>query len=196
MDRMDLQVENSGNNKGVMVAENNGNIFLSMVETKRIPSLISKIVQTLGTVCLDDDEISKSNAPEVFRVDEKIEYNAVLRYREIINEYAIYYDLCEQYLDIYDNSNIRGKKRILKCVKLWYLEEKGHLLDKFRNAGLVQMDIIRENSDCIIDAVKKRICDTVIQDMNEEYYIEDLEIGVACFTCYCFMKCKILEKPK
>ena len=24
-------------------------------------------------------------------------------------------------------------------------------------------------------------------------YIEDMELGVTCFTCYCFMECKILE---
>ena len=195
MNRKDIQVENTGINRGVIIAENTGNISLTLVETKKIPSLISKIVQTLGTVCLDD-EISNINTLEVFKPDKKIEYNAVLRYREIINEYSIYYDLCERYLNIYDNSNIRGKAKILRCVKLWYSEEKGQMLEKFRKANLTEMDIIRENSDYIIEAVKKKILDTVIRDMNEDCYIEDLEIGVACFTCYCFMKCKILEKPK
>ena len=58
------------------------------------------------------------------------------------------------------------------------------------------IDIIRQNSDKIIDMVQDKIFETV-KAANEIdiMYIEDMELGVTCFTCYCFMECKILEKP-
>lgn len=57
-----------------------------------------------------------------------------------------------------------------------------------------EINIIRENSDDIIDMVKERILRAVV-DSHESMYREDMVQGIACFTCFCFMECKILEKP-
>ena len=119
------------------------------------------------------------------------------RHKEIIENFSVYYEVCNTYLNIYDNTHIKGKARILKCVHIWYMEEKGKLFARFKDSELDDIEIVRENSDELIDRVKARIYDSVYNAANStELFLEDLEIGVICFTCYCFMECKILEKPK
>lgn len=59
-----------------------------------------------------------------------------------------------------------------------------------------EMDIVRENADNIIEKVKQHILKVVRESGEMEVtYQEDMELGIECFTCYCFMECKILEKP-
>lgn len=192
-----VQAENSGNNSGIIVGENKGIIQVSLQETIKIPSLIAKVVQALGVACSEVDESSELYNLEEYKPDEKLTYNCVIRYKYIIKEYAMYYMYCDNFLNIYDDSNIRGKARILKCVHLWYLAAKGKVLSENQDSDEQEMELIRKNSDRIIDLVKERIVET-IRNTNELGGIcrEDLELGIACFTCYCFMECKILEKPK
>ena len=174
------RVENCGDNSGVMVANNNGSIYFTMQKAIRIPSLISNVVKVLGNVCIDEEySASRVNIQE-FKPDDKIEY----------------YSTCDNYLNAYDDSNIRGKAKILKCVHMWYLRAKGQIMLEYKAAEKSEMEIIRENSDRIIDMVKEQILQ-VVQSSREmdSIYQEDLDLGIACFTCYCFMECKILEKP-
>lgn len=116
--------------------------------------------------------------------------------KDIIKEFAAYYLTCDKYLNAYDDSNIRGKAKILRCVHTWYLYARGRIMLEYKDTEKSEMEIIRANSDRIIDMVKERILQ-VVQSSGEmdSIYQEDLDLGIACFTCYCFMECKILEKP-
>lgn len=197
MIKRENQTNNSGVNEGVMIAENNGNVNITLKERTKIPSLIAAIVQYLGVACVEIDDNIAGTIPSDFKTDNKIEYNSVVRYKEIIKEYSMYYDLCNNHLNIYDNCHIRGKTRILKCIHLWYLEEKGKILQEFCHTQQENIEIIKQNSDVLIDRVKQRIYNAVKNAVdNKEFFLEDLELGVICFTCYCFMECKILEKPE
>lgn len=189
-------IQNSGENSGVMVGSNRGNIYINMQKAVKIPSLISNLVKLLGNVCIDEEYSASAVNIQEFRPDDKIEYNGVIVYREIIKEFSAYYLTCDNYLNAYDDSHIRGKSKILKCVHMWYLRAKGQVLSENKDSGKKEMDIVRENSDNIIDMVKDQIL-RVVQESGEmeTAYQEDMELGIACFTCYCFMECKILEKP-
>lgn len=196
MTKSEYKVDNSGDNQGVIVGQNTGTINLSIQKAIKIPSLISTVVQALGIACATEDVSSKIGTQKEYKPDEKIEYNCVRRYKYVIKEFATYYSTCESYLNAYDDSNIRGKARILKCVHLWYLDAKGEILAENKDTDKSDIEVIRENSDRIIDMVKDRIFETVINSKGiDSIYIEDLNLGIACFTCFCFMECKILEKP-
>ena len=191
-------VENNGKNFGVMVANNSGAINITLNKANKMPSLISGLVKLLGNACSKEEYQISPFEIKKFTPDEKTEYNSVDIYRDIIKEFAAYYLICENYLDVYDNSNIRGKAKILKCVHMWYLRAKGEILLENKSTQKEELEIIRENSDRIIDMVKEQILKIVRESSefdNTIIYTEDLELGVECFTCYCFMKCKILEKP-
>lgn len=189
-------VENCGENSGVMVANNSGNIYFNMQKAIKMPSLISNLVKLLGNACIEEEYFVDSANTQEFKLDDKIEYNGVVVYRDIIKEFTAYYLTCESYLNAYDDSNILGKAKILKCVHIWYLYAKGQVLLENKATKKSEIEIIRANSDRIIDMVKDRIL-KIVQESGEmdATYQEDLELGIACFTCYCFMECKILEKP-
>ena len=177
-----------------MVANNNGIINATLQEAVKIPSLISTIVALLGNICSAEEAPLNSNDYRSYMPNDKIEYNCVIKYRDIIKQHSAYYSICEQYLNAYDDSNIRGKAKILGCVHGWYMEAKGDILLRNKDSKKAEIDIIRENSDNIIDMVKERIWNAVI-DSQETMLREDMELGIRCFTCFCFMECKILEKP-
>lgn len=107
MTRNDYKIDNSGSNQGLIVGENKGNIEVSIKNAVRIPSLISAVVKSLGEVCSSDDIESTFDSKE-FKPDEKIEYNHVIKYKDIIRYFSAYYSICEGYLNAYDDSNMRG----------------------------------------------------------------------------------------
>ena len=189
-------VDNNGENLGVMVGNNSGNISVNIERVTKMPSLISNLVKLLGNACVDEEAPTGAINMLGFRPDDKIEYNCVVIYKDIIKEYAAYYSTCENYLNAYDDSNIRGKAKILKCVHTWYLHAKGEIILQNRLLEKGEMDIVRENADKIIEKVKQHILKVVRESGEMEVtYQEDMELGIECFTCYCFMECKILEKP-
>lgn len=192
----EVNIENSGENPGLIVGINNAPINIYQLQNSvKMPSKIAVIVKVLGTTCFDEDESQSTNLI-AFKPDEKIQHNSVIKYREIIQNHAIYFSLCDDVINSYDNSSIGSKNRILRCIKNWYVELKGELLLSFKDSGKQDIEIVRENADLLIDKVVQKIRDTIKQSSNAiEMDIEDMESGIMCFVCYCFMKCKILEKP-
>ena len=181
-------------NQGLVVGENHGNIYNYGNATK-MPSLIADIVKAMANV----DECNPKNPIEpsvlAFKPDEKIKYNSVVKYKEIITEHATYYSQCEEILNILDDSNIGTKSKILRCVRNWYLEAKGDVLINKQSDDPQNIDIIRMCSDDLIDKVKERIFAVARNYAQPDTSVEEVELGVVCFTCYCFMECRILEKP-
>lgn len=195
MTKNNYKIDNSGNNQGLIIGENTGNIEVSITSVMRMPSLISTVVKSLGDVCVNDN-IKSNYDSKVFKPDEKIEYNCVIKYKDIIKYFSSYYFICEEFLNTYDNLNMRGKAKILNCIYLWYMKAKGTVLLENKDINKSEIDIIRKNADKLIDMVQEDIYETVkASDEMNIMYKEDIELGIACFTCYCFMECKILEKP-
>ena len=192
-DTQHIEIQNVGN--GPVVGVNTGTINYTINQAVRLPSLIAPVVVAMADF---DESIEETNAqPKVaFQVEEKIEHNCVIKYKSIIEDYSIFYSQCEEVLDIYDNTKMGAKAKILRCVKNWYSEAKGEFLKINKQSKKSEIELIRENADFLIDKVKDRIYAAVQENANETAYIEDVEIGVVCFVCFCFMACKILEKPK
>ncbi len=196
MTNNEFRIENSGDNQGIIVGQNTGTINISIKRVVKIPSLISTVVKSLGEICSQDEYNENVDNLQEYRPDEKIEYNCVIKYKEIINDFSAYYAVCDNHLNVYDDSNIRGKAKILKCVRLWYLQAKGEIVAENIQSGRSEIEIVRQNSDRIIDMVKSRIYDAVVGAKEfDTMYMEDIELGIECFTCFCFMECKILERP-
>jgi len=45
-----------------------------------------------------------------------------------------------------------------------------------------------------METIRKKIIDT-INNTNYNIIYEDIDFAVDCFICYCFIECKIFEKP-
>ena len=191
----EVGIDNSGDNSGVIVAMNTGIINYQFQNRKKIPSKLAIIVKILGAACADEDD-SQSLSFAAFKPDEKIQYNCVIKYDQIIREYATYFSQCEEAMNVYDNSSMGSKRRILRCIRNWYLEFKGELLRLFKDDNKQDIEIVRSNADVLIDKISQKVRDIILQSSNSiELDHEDMELGITSFVCYCFMKCKILEKP-
>lgn len=189
-----IMLENNGEVSGAMVGINTGTINISTVV--KMPSLISSVVKPLSDLCSEEEDDLNLDLVS-FKTEEKLEYNCVIKYKEMIDEYSTYYTICDSLMNTIDDANVQAKKKIQKCVRTWYLECKGQILLDLKEEKASELEKIRANADLIIDRVIDKIRNVVTRSRNaEEITHEEISIGIACFTCYCFMECKILEKPK
>lgn len=190
------EIENSGTNDGVIVGANFGTINNLINVPVKISSMISSVVKSLSNTCIEDEDYDGVLDIDTFKPDRKIKYNCVVKYKEIVREHAIYYSHSDDVLNILDDSNIGSKGKILRCVRNWYLESKGQLFLEFQLSDNSEIDIIRRNADFLIESVITKMKNSIYESNDvSEFSMEEIEIGIICFVCYCFMKCKILEKP-
>lgn len=192
---------NSGKNSGVIANKINQLTLIQQPEKRSCDSLIVKIIEKLAeSNNLSDDQLFYKLTPdqlEGYDIKEKIQYNNVIKYKDIIDEYSQYRNICDEAFNIVDNNNIGLKNKLLRNINLLYKECKGEIRKCYTNTKLNEVDIIRENSDNIIDNVKSKLEQKILSNSNEkDLFVEDIDIGLAKIICYAFVECKILEKPR
>ena len=196
-----VKIENSGDNSGV-IANTVHNLTVHQVPRRSTQSLIPVLIEELAKFNdLTEEELEKDYRVNIddlkeYNIPEKITYNCVIKYKEIIDEYSQYGAICNEALNILDNNKIGTKTRVLKSINLSYQTSKGEYLLRHRDENLEEMDRIRECADNIIDDVKNTLLERVYNDTTRLIDEEDIEIGLIRIICYAFVECKILEKPK
>lgn len=103
MIKKEYKIENSGYNQGLMVANNDGNINVTLQEAVKMPSLISTVVASLGNLCSEMETPLSNSDYRKYKPDDKIEYNCVIKYKDIIKNYSSYHSICENHLNAYDD---------------------------------------------------------------------------------------------
>lgn len=187
------KIENQGTNKGVIANVIYGDIYNSNDMRKPTTALIP-VIQAISSIDFDKEIKNEITNLVPYKYEDKITYNDVVKYREIIMDYAMYYDECENIMTIIDNKSIGRKGKILKWIHSKYLTEKGNFVKDNKNIN--EIDVIRQNSDIILDNIITSLKEHILNHLDD-YTIDeiDIELGITCFVCYCFMKCTILEKP-
>lgn len=183
---MENKIEGNDNNSGIII----GN--LSVHQPLKVQTLLAKIVEELAEIySQENDEIS--TIIPVFNIEDKILYNNVIKYREIINELCKYWEKCENIFNAIDNTDIGAKRKILGSINFQYKTIVGELMRN--NPDKEKIELIRDNSDNIIDRIFF-VLKSRIESNNKSILAEDIDIGLPIIICYLFMKCKILEEPK
>lgn len=193
-----MTIKNNGDNNGVIAKKVTGpiNIYNNFKETKKISSLLPNFIEILSDIYLKSTDPSNNDGiPIQYNIEDKIEYNNLIRYKYIVEDYGLYYTICSTALNIVDNNKIGSKKKILNSIREYYREEKRDLLSR-HNFETIEIDIIRANADSIIDAIKSKLEKTIYKYYNNEKLdYEDIAICCPIFICYAFAECKILERP-
>ena len=192
----DTNINNSGSNKGVIIAHNSGSVNVYGSNCCIISSLLPDIIKALSDICsIEEGDVSAINLEE-YTVEEKIAYNHVIKHKENIELYAAYWRHCDQYLNELDNIFVGNKKKIMRLIVKIYSEVKGQILLDNRNSGKEDILLIQENADKIIDSVISNIRIHISQANNlSNLGLEDLVLGTTCLVAYFFVECKILERP-
>ena len=194
---LNININNSGTNAGMIVGSNTGTINYLSNQPIRITSMLSSVIKLLGSICIENGDNLESEDLKAFKPDEKLEYNCIIKYKEVIKEHATYYSICDEKLNVFDDSNLGSKAKILRCVRNWYLESRGQLLLELKGRSLKDIEKIRNNADKLIDAVINKMKNTIFESANiVDATHEEILLGITCFVCYCFMECKIMERPE
>lgn len=111
--KRNFTITNTGENNGLMTGDVYGGITYIQPENtvstfSLIPSLIEKLAELAN---VDDEDMERSyklNPIDLmsYTIEEKIKYNDVIKYKELIREYSLYGSICEQAFNIIDNNNV------------------------------------------------------------------------------------------
>jgi hypothetical protein len=118
----------------------------------------------------------------------KIEFNRVVRYKPIIEEYKIYQGKLSKIYDEIERLGSTKKELVLRNIKNLYLKEKGKY-------GSVEE--LKNNTDVIIANVESELWKVIdkSQNSNNNLPIEAIEISLLVILVDAFMRCSILEEP-
>lgn len=103
--------------------------------------------------------------------------------------------MCSEIINKIDDVRYGTKNKILRNIRDMYIITKGALLSEKKSEGLSDIEIVKQDSDSIIDAIYEKVYDIVYKSSDGTIAVEELDIVIKCFLCYAFFECKILEKP-
>jgi hypothetical protein len=150
------------------------------------PSALNTVIGHIGIDLFDqaipDDPMT---APDPAN---KIEFNKVVRYKPIIEEYKIYQGKLSKIYDEIERLGSTKKELVLRNIKNLYLKEKG----KYGS-----IDELKDNADAIIANVESELWNIIDQSQNQNSNlpIEAIEISLLVILVDAFMRCSILEEP-
>ena len=153
-----------------------------LTRLSRQSSHLSMIINAIADISLEGDQYTETSA-EVFNIEEKINYNCIVRYKFLIENNKIYYaQVASLYSELEKQGSFR-QENLLRNINQIYLRTKGKYL--------VNGD--DQKADNILDDVEEELINS-IEIQNTSY--DDIQFGVSVIMVDAFMRCKILEAPK
>jgi len=150
------------------------------------PSALNIIISFIGDKIIDDIVMSETiNAPNT---ENKINFNNIIRFKPIIQEYAAYQGKLNKLYEEIEKQGSTKKEHVLQNIKIIYLKEKGKYKD---------INEIRANADQIIENIQNELWKIIDNSKNSisNLPIEVIEISLLVILVDAFMRCNILEEP-
>lgn len=145
---------------------------------ERMESNLTDIINNLADCDLNDNDYSIDDVP--FGIEDKIDYNKLKTFKDIINEYSVYQNAVDKIYSEYDKQGKNKSLAVLRTIRNEYLKNKEYY-----------------TGDNLFDVIEKRIENRIRQSSNlNEIKQDELKLYVDIILVNSFMKCKIFEKPK
>ncbi|UWG97763.1 hypothetical protein LPY66_02770 [Dehalobacter sp. DCM] len=158
------------------------------------PTILAEIINQLGDRLFDHSSEIENDISE-FDIDGKIEYNNVVRYKYIIDEYMVYQGKLNSIYKELDDQGSSKKLILFKNIELCYIKAKSTYLDRDREADEEDIKIIKRFADEILATVEDELLQVLLMSSNNQQYLEANRVGLAIILVDAFMRCKILEEP-
>jgi hypothetical protein len=155
--------------------------MLKPAKLQKYHSALNDIIKLIGNKLFDTQVSDVQIAPNP---QEKIQYNNVVRYKLIIEEYKVYQGKLNKLYEEIEKAGSTRKEFLLLNIKNIYLKEK---------VEFDTIDKIRANADNIIDNIKDTLWKLV---ENTDLDREVIEIALIILIVDAFMRCNILEEPE
>ena len=198
LDKKESTLNNQGSNDGLQVGINNGSIIIQ-AKAKTI-SILSQVIKNISKNIAVNEEVDLKNKNLIpFKIEEKIKHNIILKYKRKFEKYKMYYSICDQVLNMFDDSLTNNKEKLLNNINDMYNDVIGEFIyekqcreeiyDDIDNIDLIKEEKLADKIiDLVMDKLRKRLGDDILE--------EDKDFGLNIIMCYAFVKCKILEKPE
>ena len=183
---MKNNISNINNNSGVIA----NNLDVKVIASSFQNSVLAKIIKILIT---EGDLICEEVSPP-YEVKDKILYNNLKIYKDIIYAYYSLSFKCDKILNDLDNNFPSCKGKILRYINRIYLRAKTKVFNEKKCTN--EIECIRENSDYIFQLIISEL-KVFINRCEEVKSIEQESIDeyIYIIVIYAFTECKILERP-
>lgn len=183
--------------KNVGVAKNDGTINIHLHgdhnEDRNIDSVINEILNVLVSSPVTDYTNTIRPTSETI---EKINYNNLIKTKNIIQTYLSYSEKVEAAFAHIDKAVPFGKSTIITKLRRMYYEALDTFgIEYFGEEQDNYISSLRENADAIIESIRKKVIGLSMATQNKPQYIEQIEIGVDVIIAHAFIECTIMEKP-
>ena len=152
-------------------------------------SLLKLALDAIASADFEDHQNDVISTPQVFKIENKLKYNSVIRNRALLDEYKVFYKkIGSLYAELEAQGSFK-KENLLRNIKKIYLKIRGKYVGNSNNS----LAIIQSNADNIIEDIEEKLIESC--DSYHSTYEEDISFGVSIIMVDAFMRCKILEEP-
>lgn len=157
--------------------------------TKR-PSLLAALIQQIAALEFGIEPPRQPIRPP--KIDEKIEYNGLVKFRPIIEAHSVYASELSAIYDEFYRVGDSTPQKVLRAVNGVYLLKKGALL-----RGDLSIENVRSHADELIEGVQDELLERLelSPNMDSELPFEDVDFALSIILVDAFIRCKILEAP-
>lgn len=143
----------------------------------KLNSHLTTIINILSKDALTTYELPN---PVCFQIEEKVEYNKLSTYKQLVADYLLYHKTISEIYSTYDSMGKNKSLSVLNSIRKLYIENK---------ANLDGDDLFK----AIIIGVKQKITDSKnFEPMAEE----ELDMCIDILIVDAFIKCKIFKNPE
>ena len=190
------KLEAEATHGGIAVVNNGSGPVTIAATTAAISSLLNPLLIRIVSTHTPYDEIPDVEL-DYPGVDEKIEYNRVSVYSEVIVDNVGYMELIENLISTIDDEEPGAQKRFLFAINQKYKSARRELFLNQTERPVTpeqKLNITRIGSDELILKVSELIVD--IKTGFHGAPSELVDWARQLIVCYGFIHCKILEPPK
>ena len=180
---VDQSIKGDSNTQSVINNYTNSVGNLSTILGTILPEISSVVSGTLE--CKDD--------VTPYGIEDKINHNEILYFRDIIEDYAQYGIRIDLLYDEQDNQSPGFKTKTLDYFKNKYRIKKANLCAK--NPQNDPVALMKKHSDLIMGEIHQEFINDLKKTDNIGVTMEELEGCAIAVICHAFICCKILEKP-
>ncbi|MBB1489072.1 hypothetical protein [Oceanospirillum sediminis] len=176
--------------QGVYIANARNKVEINNAPRQR-GSLLGRLIEIIA---LDGDSDADLNRSP-FDIDEKITFNDLNNHDWLFDLYVDHYNLIDDTVSEFNRSYNKGGEKLKKQMKTFYQKALSEFNIKTRPFDI---DRLKEFSDEIVTSVIQQTLNMVKMSGNlqDGYYIEELEQGVYEIVSYCIIECVVLENPR
>ena len=157
----------------------------------KLSSLLAQVLPSIAAIVFGEEVAVNDTVP--YEIDDKIEYNNVKSYKEIIAAYGMYGVKIDELYNEYNNARPGFRKRVLSYFSTKYRLAKETVCSLAPDTD--PLIAVRASADKIIRTVFEKFKFDLMNSKDLNISMEEVETCALAVVCHAFIECKILEKP-